>query len=118
MNRFEKRKKVSFKINFMKISLAVFILVIVFFLYAIMNLNSATITRQESALQNAIEKDIVNCYALEGYYPPSLSYIKEHYGLTYNEELFFVDYQPVGSNLFPTVTIIRKGDSNEAKIGK
>ena len=42
---------------------------------------------------------------------PSLSYMEEHYGLTYNEELFFVDYQPIGSNIFPNATIIRKGDA-------
>lgn len=118
MNRFERKKKLSFKINFAKISIAIFLLVIVFFLYAILSFSSATLTRQETTLQNAIEKDIVNCYALEGFYPPSLSYMKEHYGLTYNEDMFFVDYQPIGSNLMPSVTIIRKGADNEAKIGK
>ncbi len=116
MNRFQKKKLVHFKLNFIKVSIVIFLLVVVVFLYAIINLNSSTITRQENALQSAIEKDIVNCYALEGFYPPSLSYMEEHYGLTYNEELFFVDYQPIGSNIFPNVTIIRKGDAaNETK---
>ena len=40
------------------------------------------------------------------YYPPSLEYIKEHYGLFYNEELFYIDYQPIGSNIMPDVTIL------------
>ena len=28
-------------------------------------------------------------------------------GLTYNEELFYVDYQSIGSNIYPDITIIR-----------
>ena len=41
-----------------------------------------------------------------------LSYMEEHYGLTYDKDLFFVDYQPIGSNIRPDVTVIsRKGSS-------
>ena len=29
--------------------------------------------------------------------------------LTYDEDLFFVDYQTVGANIYPDVTIIEKG---------
>ena len=35
--------------------------------------------------------------------------LKAHYGLTYDENLFFVDYQTVGANIYPDVTIIEKG---------
>ena len=35
-------------------------------------------------------------------------YIKEHYGLIYNEQLFFIDYQPIGSNIMPDVTILTR----------
>jgi hypothetical protein len=65
-----------------------------------------TIIRQQESLENAINRDIAQCYALEGAYPPSLEYIKENYGLTYDENTFFVDYQPIASNLYPDVTII------------
>ncbi len=63
--------------------------------------------RQEKSLQTAIERDIVQCYSLEGIYPPSLKYIEDHYGLIYDKDLFFVDYRPIGSNIYPDVTIIR-----------
>ena len=52
---------------------------------------------------------IVYCYATEGTYPESLEDLKAHYGLTYDEDLFFVDYQTVGANIYPDVTIIEKG---------
>ncbi len=51
-------------------------------------------------------RSIANCYALEGEYPESLEYIKENYGLVYDEDRFFVDYRVSGSNIMPDVTII------------
>lgn len=56
-----------------------------------------------------IKPRIVYCYATEGTYPESLEDLKAHYGLTYDEDLFFVDYQTVGANIYPDVTIIEKG---------
>ncbi|MBF1030306.1 MAG: hypothetical protein HXK91_08980, partial [Lachnospiraceae bacterium] len=41
-------------------------------------------------------------------YPPSLDYLKERYGLTYDESFFYVDYQPLASNLYPDVTVLEK----------
>ena len=51
----------------------------------------------------------MQCYAIEGRYPPSLEYMEEHYGLVYDKDIFFVDYQPIGSNLYPDVTVISIG---------
>ena len=48
------------------------------------------------------------CYAAEGVYPPDLQYLKDHYGLTYDETEFLVDYEAYGSNLMPEVTVLRK----------
>lgn len=118
MNRFEKGSHLERKMNITRISILFFCMVLAFFLYAILTFGSASADRQEAALQNAIEKDIMNCYALEGFYPPSLAYLEEHYGLLYNKDMFFADYQPIGSNIMPSVTIIRKGADNESKIGK
>ena len=48
----------------------------------------------------------MHCYAIEGSYPESLQYLKDNYGLTYDEEKYFIDYQVLGSNILPDVTII------------
>lgn len=87
-----------------------FLLVIALFLYGISTTRHESIERQEDALTKAMERNIIHCYALEGFYPPSLSYIEEHYGLTYDSEQFFIDYQPIGSNIHPDFTIINKGE--------
>ena len=59
-------------------------------------------------LQTAVTRSVTCCYE-EGSYPESLDYLKEHYGLHYDESKYFVDYQPIGSNIMPDITIMRKG---------
>ena len=70
--------------------------------------SQSNLDSEMAVLQNALERSITQCYALEGSYPYDLEYLEEHYGLTYNKEHFFVDYQYIGDNLRPDVTIIRK----------
>lgn len=78
------------------------------FFILVASISEDTIDRQEEALTNALHRNIVSCYCVEGTYPPSLDYILEHYGLTYDSDSFFVDYKPIGANIYPDVTIIRK----------
>jgi len=109
MSRFQihKRKKLS---SF-HIGITLFAVILVIFLYGISYVGSSTGERQEASLTKAMERNIVHCYALEGFYPPSLEYMEEHYGLIYDKDMFIVDYQPIATNLYPDFTIIRKGDS-------
>jgi hypothetical protein len=87
-----------------------FLVILAIFLGSINSFSSDTLRRQEENLENALQRSITYCYAAEGAYPQDLDYLKEHYGLTWDEDSFFVDYQVRGSNIYPDVTIIqRKG---------
>ena len=88
-------------------------MVICLFVYALGNLGQDTLKRQQESLTNALNRDIAQCYAVEGIYPPNLAYLQQHYGLTYDTALFYVDYQPIGSNLYPDITIINIKDSQK-----
>lgn len=83
-------------------------LVILIFILGINSISETTVTKQKESLETAINRNIIHCYAVEGFYPPSLEYMEENYGLTYDKDLFFVDYQPIGSNIRPDVTILVK----------
>lgn len=63
---------------------------------------------QAISLQHALNHAVTDCYALEGRYPPDLAYMKEHYGLTYDESLFYVTYRPIASNIRPEYFIVEK----------
>ena len=88
------------------VSVLIFVLIVVFFLMAVEYSGRSTIEKQQESLEDAISRDIVQCYAIEGMYPPSLEYMEQHYGLVYDKDTFFVDYQPIAANLYPDYTVI------------
>lgn len=56
----------------------------------------------------AIKRSTVQCYAIEGKYPKSLTYLKDNYGLRIDDNKYFVHYSYLGSNILPDVTVMRK----------
>ena len=109
MARFEYQKKQHTYRKFI-ISVCVFLLIVLLFYQGIESLSSGSVRRQKESLENALNRSITYCYAVEGSYPESPEYLKKHYGITYDEDRFFVDYKIVGANILPDVTIIEKGD--------
>lgn len=109
MARFAKGGRTSF-FRGPILSICIFAILFGAFFFAVEHLSEDTKDRQLESLENAIQQSIVYCYTLEGSYPESLEYMKEHYGLTYNEDLFFVDYRLLGANIMPDVTIIERGN--------
>ena len=107
-NRFDKTSiSILPSENFYRvISVVIFVFIAVFFIQAVEYSGRSSIEKEQESLENAISRDIVQCYALEGMYPPSLSYMEDHYGLTYDKNVFFVDYQPIAANLYPDYTVI------------
>ena len=91
------------------LSIAAFLIILLLFLSGINRFSETSYRQQKENLEQAISRSITYCYATEGSYPESLEDLKEHYGLTYNEDRFFVDYKVSGSNIYPDVTIIEKG---------
>ena len=105
-NRFVKKslgKRIMESIN---MSVVFFVAIICVFVLGISLLSSKNGKDEKEILERALNKDIVHCYAVEGYYPPSIEYIEEHYGLVYNHDKYIVDYESIGNNIIPTVTIV------------
>ena len=91
MARFQYRKAPH---TYRKIVLSVcaFTLITGIFYQGIESLSSSTQKRQKESLESALIRNIT------------------YYGLTYDEDRFFVDYQVIGANILPDVTIIEKGE--------
>ena len=90
--------------------LAVLLFVVLFFLFSsgIAKISHNTDKNESELLHLAITRGITHCYATEGHYPESLEYLQEHYGIIYDSDKYFVDYQVLGKNIYPDVTIIEK----------
>ena len=92
-----------------KFGLILAIIVLVFFLISMMKLEN---TRQEMGkqqLEDALRRAAVACYAAEGFYPPNVTYLVQHYGLQYDEAAYKVHYEVFASNLMPEITVVEKG---------
>jgi hypothetical protein len=89
-------------------SLILFVVLCGLFQAAVSRFSQRTENQERTLLDQALTRSIAHCYAIEGRYPESLDHLKTHYGLTYNTERFYVDYQPLGSDLWPDVTILEK----------
>lgn len=108
INIFKKKSRKRHRLFPIQLSTIFFLCMMFFFLYGIQSVSVTTSEKQLESLENAIHRSIIQCYALEGTYPPSLDYLKEHYGITYDEDTYLVDYTSIGSNIMPDVTILFK----------
>ena len=104
-HRFEMRKRDSSARNLI-ISLAVFVIIAVCFWCAADSVSERTQAEERMLLEAALNRSITHCYAIEGTYPESLEYLTKNYGLTYYEDKFYIDYQPLGADIMPDVTVI------------
>lgn len=57
------------------------------------------------AIRSAILNSSMQCCAIEGAYPPSLSYLERNYGLVVNHKDYVVTYECFAENIAPTVTV-------------
>lgn len=64
-------------------------------------------TRTEE-IRKAVIDACIQCYALEGSYPPSLEYLEKHYGLMLNRDEYYYYYEVFASNVMPTVEVYKK----------
>lgn len=108
MNRFTKADFKKRIFSSFSISVFTFVLVIGLFIYGISAISGSSVVNDREILTDAINRDIIHCYCVEGMYPPSVNYMKEHYGLTYDESKYIIDYEYIGANILPSVMIIPK----------
>lgn len=88
--------------------LLLLVICIILFAQFSSQLTADNTARSKTALERALTRSITQCYALEGTYPPNLQYLVDHYGLIYDSDYYFIDYNYIGSNLRPDVTIIER----------
>ena len=108
MNRFTQLSLKTRILGSINYSIVFFVAVILFFIIAVSRFSGNRAANQKEILTDALNRDVVHCYSVEGMYPPSLEYIEEHYGLSYDHERFIVDYESIANNLMPNITVIER----------
>lgn len=107
-NRFKKEKRDFSALRSVLLPIGTFTLLFGLFLSGLSSVSRTTRAQQQESLAAAIRRSAVHCYATEGAYPASLAYLKEHYGIRYDEKKYLVDYEVFASNLMPEITVIAR----------
>lgn len=89
------------------LAVAVFLLFFAVFLAGVQSVSAVSEEKEMENIENAVVQSAVFCYGTEGAYPESLAYLREHYGLQYDEDKYIVDYEIVGKNIRPQVRMFR-----------
>ena len=88
------------------LSLAAMAAMVALFAAAVLNFSGRTGAREEETLRKAVARASVQCYAIEGRYPPSVEYLEENYAVQINRKKYNVFYDGFASNVMPEITII------------
>ena len=98
------KKKRSLPVLFL--SALMFLAVMAAFVLSVRSVSGRTQEEQLAILENAIRRASVQCYAIEGRYPPSVEYLEEDYGIVVDTDSYAVFYDGFASNLMPDITVI------------
>lgn len=91
----------------MFLSVGIFLVFLIVFLTGIQSVSAVSEEKEIENIEKAVVQSAVLCYGTEGAYPESITYLKEHYGLRYDEEKYIVDYEIVAKNIRPQVRVVR-----------
>lgn len=103
MNRLKKQKQNSAVSVLVPVVSFAFIFSIM--LYGIIAVSDTGSRAGANAIRTAVNRYILHTYASEGQYPPSLEYIQDKYGLTYDSNKYIIDYQISDTSVMPVVTV-------------
>ncbi len=62
------------------------------------------------AIRENVLSAAVQCYAVEGVFPPDLAYLEEHYGLVIDRDRYIVTYEAFSTNMMPDVSVLVRGE--------
>jgi hypothetical protein len=60
-------------------------------------------------VRDAVKNAALTCYAVEGAYPDSVDYLREHYHLAYDEDRYMITYDAFASNMIPDIYVTERG---------
>lgn len=82
--------------------------VLLCFLLAVDRLQEDRQAEGKQLLEDVLRRTAVACYASEGFYPPDVAYMQQHYGLRFDGDSYVVHYERYASNLMPDITVLDK----------
>lgn len=64
--------------------------------------------QSSDAVKQAVLDSAIQCYAVEGAYPPNMTYLEENYGLLVDHAQYVISYECFASNVLPDVRVLSR----------
>lgn len=74
----------------------------------VMESEKSSTQENSEQLEKRINQAIIQCYSIEGIYPPTLDYLQENYHIYIDQTLYQVNYLYEGDNIQPHLLIMQK----------
>lgn len=88
------------------LGIAFFVLVLAYCVTGLLGYLKKGSSENAVVLEDAIHRAMVQCYAIEGIYPPSVEYLEENYGIVIDREQYAVFYDGFASNVMPQISVV------------
>ena len=89
-------------------SILMVLAMVLFFVACVSRLESGREEQGRQQLEEAVRRTVVTCYAVDGFYPPNVQYMQDHYALQYDSRKYTIRYEAIASNLMPEITVLEK----------
>ena len=86
--------------------LIVFLGLICFFYVGVSQAEAAANRESMQYLEKAMQRATIQCYAIEGMYPPNVAYLEKNYGVIVDHKKYIVHYEVFAANILPSITIL------------
>ena len=116
-NRFAKGKGNAAVLRSLILPGACFVAAVLLFNSGIIGLGKTSESERLKSAENAIRRGVVQCYAVEGQYPPNVQYLVDHYGLVLDEDTYIIEYRAFAENIMPEVLVLPKDFASLAMPG-
>ena len=83
-------------------------LIILFVLIGVNTASSQSASEELTVTEKAINRAMVQCYAIEGAYPPDIAYLEVNYGVLIDHDKYFVYYDAYAENIMPDMMVGEK----------
>jgi uncharacterized protein (DUF4213/DUF364 family) len=100
-----KRKQSPGEVFGQLFSLLAFACAVALFVSGTLFFSRKTDAKGADTLRDAIRRTSVQCYAIEGRYPPNVEYLEENYGIQIDRNRYDVFYSGFASNFMPDITV-------------
>lgn len=104
-NRFEIKKNAP-SIRQIMLPITLFAVIGGLFYAGLGSVGRVTQEEQLRSVQQAITRATIQCYAVEGQYPPSLGYLEQNYGLMLDRQKYIIQYDIFAQNIMPTILVL------------